>query len=309
MFVKQYGRVRQGIGCRIIYHVKSVEKTGFRVICCLTTSGKPETCITDGFMALLLKLTCILLYCKNDKFRGKMIIQTRNISFISALLIGFSWFALASVVAAPLSSPVIDSAISTLNMRFVQMAGQENQGKSSWFMADSSGNSGNNSSGNFIGSNNNTGNLNDTSNNNSPNVNRFFDLPFNENPNNGNNSSGSNGSASDSFSDEFERANNKKNRSRRSPKFYGNNDPVANNGFKQTTVKSWSAAWLAYCSRRYRSFNSHTGYFTAYSGRKIFCRVNTRNAVKSRSQSTPANRQNNRQNCVRSSSGKCVANR
>ena len=34
----------------------------------------------------------------------------------------------------------------------------------------------------------------------------------------------------------------------------------------------WTDAWYDDCLRRYRSFNPDTGYFTAYSGRKIFCR-------------------------------------
>ena len=34
----------------------------------------------------------------------------------------------------------------------------------------------------------------------------------------------------------------------------------------------WSPAWFDACSARYRSFDPHTGYFTTYSGRKVFCR-------------------------------------
>ena len=34
----------------------------------------------------------------------------------------------------------------------------------------------------------------------------------------------------------------------------------------------WTRAWYNYCSRKYRSFNPRTGYYTAYSGRKRFCR-------------------------------------
>ena len=34
----------------------------------------------------------------------------------------------------------------------------------------------------------------------------------------------------------------------------------------------WSRAWQRDCSSRYRSFNPNTGYFTSYSGRKVFCR-------------------------------------
>ena len=33
----------------------------------------------------------------------------------------------------------------------------------------------------------------------------------------------------------------------------------------------WSAAWVAECSRRYRSFNRKTGYFISTNGRKTFC--------------------------------------
>lgn len=33
----------------------------------------------------------------------------------------------------------------------------------------------------------------------------------------------------------------------------------------------WSDEWFAYCSRRYRSFEPNTGYYTAYSGRRRFC--------------------------------------
>ncbi len=34
----------------------------------------------------------------------------------------------------------------------------------------------------------------------------------------------------------------------------------------------WSPAWYDYCRSKYRSFNPKTGYFTAYSGQKKFCR-------------------------------------
>lgn len=34
----------------------------------------------------------------------------------------------------------------------------------------------------------------------------------------------------------------------------------------------WTAAWIASCTRRYRSFNPRTGYYVAYSGRRVFCR-------------------------------------
>nr|WP_319513351.1 BA14K family protein [uncultured Cohaesibacter sp.] len=34
----------------------------------------------------------------------------------------------------------------------------------------------------------------------------------------------------------------------------------------------WTSAWYAYCHSKYRSFDSRTGYYTTYSGRKRFCR-------------------------------------
>ena len=34
----------------------------------------------------------------------------------------------------------------------------------------------------------------------------------------------------------------------------------------------WTPAWHDYCSRKYRSFNPRTGYYTTYGGRKRFCR-------------------------------------
>lgn len=37
-------------------------------------------------------------------------------------------------------------------------------------------------------------------------------------------------------------------------------------------LQPWTPAWYEYCSSRYRSFNPRTGYFTTYSGRKVFCR-------------------------------------
>ncbi|AXS42665.1 BA14K family protein [Breoghania sp. L-A4] len=37
-------------------------------------------------------------------------------------------------------------------------------------------------------------------------------------------------------------------------------------------LEPWSPAWYDYCSRKYRSFNPDTGYFTTYGGKKRFCR-------------------------------------
>ncbi|WP_373235795.1 BA14K family protein [Cohaesibacter celericrescens] len=34
----------------------------------------------------------------------------------------------------------------------------------------------------------------------------------------------------------------------------------------------WTRAWYRYCETRYRSFNSRTGYFRGYDGRRHFCR-------------------------------------
>jgi BA14K-like protein len=34
---------------------------------------------------------------------------------------------------------------------------------------------------------------------------------------------------------------------------------------------AWTPAWYTYCAQRYRSFNSHTGYFTGYDGQPYFC--------------------------------------
>ncbi|PTW58736.1 outer membrane protein with glycine zipper [Breoghania corrubedonensis] len=34
----------------------------------------------------------------------------------------------------------------------------------------------------------------------------------------------------------------------------------------------WSPAWHDYCSRKYRSFNPRTGYYTTYGGEQRFCR-------------------------------------
>ena len=43
-------------------------------------------------------------------------------------------------------------------------------------------------------------------------------------------------------------------------------------GYHSRKYAPWSRAWKRDCSRRYRSFNPHTGYFTSNSGRKVFCR-------------------------------------
>ncbi len=51
--------------------------------------------------------------------------------------------------------------------------------------------------------------------------------------------------------------------------FYRRHNYRAYHGGKYTP---WSHAWKKDCSRRYRSFNPKTGYFTSYSGRKVFCR-------------------------------------
>jgi BA14K-like protein len=34
---------------------------------------------------------------------------------------------------------------------------------------------------------------------------------------------------------------------------------------------AWTPEWYTYCAQRYRSFNSHTGYFTGYDGQPYFC--------------------------------------
>ena len=34
----------------------------------------------------------------------------------------------------------------------------------------------------------------------------------------------------------------------------------------------WTREWHQYCHNKYRSFDSRTGYYTTYSGRKRFCR-------------------------------------
>jgi BA14K-like protein len=33
----------------------------------------------------------------------------------------------------------------------------------------------------------------------------------------------------------------------------------------------WTPEWYTYCAQRYRSFNSHTGYFRGYDGLPYFC--------------------------------------
>ncbi len=50
------------------------------------------------------------------------------------------------------------------------------------------------------------------------------------------------------------------------------NHPHRSHRFHKGKYAPWSRAWKKDCSRRYRSFNPHTGYFTANSGRKVFCR-------------------------------------
>jgi len=34
----------------------------------------------------------------------------------------------------------------------------------------------------------------------------------------------------------------------------------------------WTPEWYAYCEDKYRSFDSNTGYYLAYSGNYRFCR-------------------------------------
>jgi hypothetical protein len=34
---------------------------------------------------------------------------------------------------------------------------------------------------------------------------------------------------------------------------------------------AWTPEWYTYCAKRYRSFDSHTGYFTGYDGQPYFC--------------------------------------
>ncbi len=50
------------------------------------------------------------------------------------------------------------------------------------------------------------------------------------------------------------------------------NHPYHSRRFHRGKYAPWSLGWKKDCSRRYRSFNPHTGYFTSYSGRKVFCR-------------------------------------
>jgi hypothetical protein len=40
------------------------------------------------------------------------------------------------------------------------------------------------------------------------------------------------------------------------------------------TMEPWTPEWYAYCSDRYRSFNSRSGTFTGYDGQQHFCVVN-----------------------------------
>lgn len=37
-------------------------------------------------------------------------------------------------------------------------------------------------------------------------------------------------------------------------------------------LEPWTRAWYRYCRKKYRSFNSKTGYYKTYSGRYRFCR-------------------------------------
>jgi len=50
------------------------------------------------------------------------------------------------------------------------------------------------------------------------------------------------------------------------------NHPHPGYRFHRGKYAPWSRAWKRDCSRRYRSFNPHTGYFTSNRGRKVFCR-------------------------------------
>lgn len=40
----------------------------------------------------------------------------------------------------------------------------------------------------------------------------------------------------------------------------------------QGAPPAWTREWYQYCSARYRTFNSDTGYYTAKGGRQAFCR-------------------------------------
>lgn len=41
---------------------------------------------------------------------------------------------------------------------------------------------------------------------------------------------------------------------------------------RRGAYEAWSPQWYDYCSRKYRSFNPNTGYYTTYGGKKRFCR-------------------------------------
>ncbi len=40
----------------------------------------------------------------------------------------------------------------------------------------------------------------------------------------------------------------------------------------RVSYQPWTPEWYSYCSRKYRSFNPRTGYYTTYSGYQRFCR-------------------------------------
>ncbi|WP_210203540.1 BA14K family protein [Breoghania corrubedonensis] len=48
--------------------------------------------------------------------------------------------------------------------------------------------------------------------------------------------------------------------------------PIAPQPYDYGRPAPWTPQWYDYCFARYRSFDPRTGYFTAYSGRKVFCR-------------------------------------
>lgn len=48
--------------------------------------------------------------------------------------------------------------------------------------------------------------------------------------------------------------------------------PVYNRAPVRYRPAQWSPEWIAYCSRKYKSFNPRTGTYTAYSGRVRRCR-------------------------------------
>jgi len=48
--------------------------------------------------------------------------------------------------------------------------------------------------------------------------------------------------------------------------------PVYNRAPVRYRPAQWTPEWIAYCSRKYRSFNPRTGTYTAYSGRVRQCR-------------------------------------